>query len=230
MVILKKSIEEIKKLDHDEKVNYYSTYKNDISVNNGNTKTGPGCLTLSVPTEACGKNVPCKKGCYCLKGRQQFAQILGGYHRNLRLWNESHKSFKLQLTSVLDKAPQKKFRWFDAGDIPDADFLDMMFVVARKYPEISFLSYTKKYDMVNEYLNHHRLPKNLCIRFSMWDKTWDVPNPHNLPLSYVNFKDTTRNPDIPKKAFKCPGTGKTTCDKCGVCFNKNVKNVVFNQH
>lgn len=230
MVVLKKSIEEIKKLDHDEKVNYYSTYKNDISVNNGNSKTGPGCLTLSVPTEACGKNVPCKKGCYCLKGRQQFAQILGGYHRNLRLWNESHKSFKLQLTSVLDKAPQKKFRWFDAGDIPDADFLDMMFVVARKYPEISFLSYTKKYDMVNEYLNHHRLPKNLCIRFSMWDKTWDVPNPHNLPLSYVNFKDTTRNPDIPKKAFKCPGTGKTTCDKCGVCFNKNVKNVVFNQH
>lgn len=227
---MKKSIEDIKKLDHDEKVNYYSTYKNDISVNNGNTKTGPGCLTLSVPTEACGKNVPCKKACYCLKGRQQFAQILGGYHRNLRLWNESHKSFKLQLTSVLDKAPQKKFRWFDAGDIPDADFLDMMFVVARKYPEISFLSYTKKYDMVNEYLNHHRLPKNLCIRFSMWDKTWDVPNPHNLPLSYVNFKDTTRNPDIPKKAFKCPGTGKTTCDKCGVCFNKNVKSVVFNQH
>ena len=230
MIVLKKSIDDIKKLDHDEKVNYYATYKNNISVNNGNGTTGPGCLTLSVPTDACGKDVPCKKGCYCLKGRQQFAQILGGYHRNLRLWNESHKSFKLQLTNVLDKAPQKKFRWFDAGDIPDADFLDMMFVVARKYPEISFLSYTKKYDMVNEYLNHHRLPKNLCIRFSMWDKSWDVPNPHNLPLSYVNFKDTTRNPDIPKKAFKCPGTGKTTCDKCGVCFNKNVKSVVFNQH
>lgn len=227
---MKKSIEELKTLSHDDKVTYFATYKNDISVNNGNGKTGPGCLTLSVPTEACRKDAPCKKGCYCLKGRQQFAQVLGGYHRNLRLWNESHKGFKMQLYKTLDKAPQKKFRWFDAGDIPDVDFLDLIFATARRYQDVSFLVYTKKYDMVNEYLDHHRLPKNLCIRFSMWDKTWNVPNPHNLPMSYVNFKDTTRNPVIPQKAFKCPGTGKTTCDKCGVCFNKNVKGVVFNQH
>ena len=98
-------------------------------------------------------------------------------------------------------------------------------------PEISFLVYTKKYDMVNEYLDHHRIPSNLCVRFSMWDNTWIVPNPHNLPLSFVDFKDQTRNVSIPKNAFKCKGNhADVTCTSCGVCFNKKVKNVVFKQH
>ena len=74
-MIKKKSIDEIKKLTHDEKVDYFSKYKDTISVNNGNGKTGPGCLTLSVPAVACREDAPCKKGCYCLKGRQHIIGI-----------------------------------------------------------------------------------------------------------------------------------------------------------
>ena len=148
----------------------------------------------------------------------------------MRIWNESHDEFKAQLYNILDKAPQKKFRWFDAGDIPDTDFLNLIFETANKYSKIKFLVYTKKYDIVNSYLNDHSIPKNLCVRFSMWDNTWTVSNPHDLPLSYVDFKDASRTPQLPSKAFKCPGNGKITCDKCGVCFNKNVKGVIFKQH
>ena len=227
----KKTIDELKQLSKKEKLDYYTNINDIISINNGNTKTGSGCLTLSVPTSACRSDAPCKKGCYCLKGRQLFAQVLGGYQRNLRIWNENHKDFEKQLFTTLSSATQKKFRWFDAGDIPDVDFLDLIFRTARKFPDISFLVYTKKYDMVNEYLDHHRIPSNLCVRFSMWDNTWSVPNPHNLPLSFVDFKDQTRNVSIPKNAFKCKGNNADiTCTSCGVCFNKKVKNVVFKQH
>ena len=54
---------------------YYSNASDKILVGTGNTKTGKDCLTLSVPTSECRKDAPCKKGCYCLKGRQVMPQV-----------------------------------------------------------------------------------------------------------------------------------------------------------
>ena len=105
-----------------------------------------------------------------------------------------------------------------------------MFRIAIKFPNISFLAYTKKYDMVNEFLKEHIIPDNLCIRFSAWDKSWSVPNPWNLPLAYVDFTDKSRNPEIPKNAFQCRGGKEYTCTTCRMCFNKKVNFVVFEQH
>ena len=34
-----------------------------------------------------------------------------------------------------------------------------------------------------------KLPNNLNIVFSAWDKLWEVPNPHELPVAYVEFKN-----------------------------------------
>ena len=221
----------IKNLPRDKKLRYYETYTDKISINNGNTKTGTNCLTLSVPASVCREDAPCKKGCYCQKGRQVFSQVLGGYMRNLRIWREKPDDFEKQLFKKLSNTDKKYFRWFDAGDIPDSDFFNLMIKTAKKFENISFLCYTKKYSIVNDYLNNHRsLPKNLTVRFSMWDKNWNVDNPHDLPLAFVNFKDTSKNPMLPNKAFTCRGGHGTTCDKCGVCFNKKVKNVIFNQH
>ena len=42
-------------------------------------------------------------------------------------------------------------------------------------------------------------------------------------------KDGNRNPEFPKNAFVCPGR-ESTCSACGVCFNKNLKSVIFHQH
>jgi hypothetical protein len=92
------------------------------------------------------------------------------------------------------------------------------------------MAFTKKYEIVNEYIDKNgKLPDNLNIMFSAWDKFWEFDNPHNLGVAYVNFKDKRRNTEIPKYAFKCPGD-ESTCSACGACWNKRLKAVVFDQH
>jgi hypothetical protein len=92
------------------------------------------------------------------------------------------------------------------------------------------MAYTKKYDLVNNYLNNGGvLPDNFNIFFSAWDRLWDVPNPHGLPIAYVKFSDERLTPDIPKNAFHCPGR-ESSCSACGVCWNKKVRAVYFDEH
>lgn len=230
----KKTRKELSGLTYAQKIDYYAHINDMISINNGNSKTGIGCLTMSMPVITCRDDAPCKKvkgGCYCMKGHQTYPNVCGAYYRNWRIWNESPDKFEEQLNAMLTFAGIRLFRYNDAGEIPDIKFLAMMFRVAEKHPEVQFLTYTKKYDIVNRFLDEgNEIPSNLTIRFSAWDKDWAVPNPYNLPLAYVDFKDKSLNPEIPKNAFRCPGNGNATCSSCQVCFKKAVRSVVFDQH
>lgn len=229
----KKTREELKALSYAEKIDYYTHINDLISVNNGNHKTGIGCLTMSMPVLTCRPDAPCRNNgiCYCMRGHQAYPNVCGAYHRNWRLWTENPDKFEEQLNAILTFSGVGMFRYNDAGEIPDSRFLAMMCRVAEKHPEVIFLAYTKKYEMINNFLdNGNEIPKNLTIRFSAWDKSWNVPNPYNLPMAYVDFKKNENNPDIPNNTFICPGNGKTTCSACKVCWRKNVKSVVFKQH
>lgn len=216
-----------------QKVDYWANSSNLISVNNGNAKTGAICFTLSFPRCSCAKDVPCRKDCYCSKGHQQWPTVLGAYWRNWRIWNENPELFEKQLDAFIDFAGIPLFRYMDCGDIPSREFLDLMFRVAKGHPDTKFLAYTKKYALVNEKLDEEALPENLTIRFSHWDVKWELEsysNPHNLPDTYVEFKDERLTPTLPEKAFVCQGGKETTCSACRVCFNKKVQHVIFHQH
>lgn len=229
----KQTREELQKLTYAERVDYYSHINNLLSINNGNAKTGIGCLTMSMPPISCRTDAPCKKGCYCMKGHQVYPTVVGAYYRNWRLWNEDPINFEKQLEAFITFSGAILFRYNDAGEIPDEKFLAMMFRIAEKLPEVKFLAYTKKYEMINEFLDEgNKIPNNLTIRFSYWDKDWEVPNPYNLPTAYVDFKDTDKNPIFPNKTFSCPAIGGSpiTCSSCKVCWNKAVKSVKFHQH
>lgn len=215
-----------------EKVEANSMKSNMVSINNGNRKTGKGCLTLSFPTCVCREDAPCKgKGCYCLHYPQCTANVQGAYYRNLRLWNENKARFEQQVNMLVEMNGIPLFRWFDCGDFVDEDCVKMTIRVAEKNPKVNFLAYTKKYDLVNEVLDEgYNIPANYVIRFSYWDKNWVVSNPYNLPTAYVDFKESSLNPEIPKNAFICKGGKEITCSMCKVCFNKKVHAVKFHQH
>lgn len=105
----------------------------------------------------------------------------------------------------------------------------------EKFPDVSFMAFTKKYELVNEYIaNGNIVPDNFNIIFSAWDHTWKFDNPYDLPIAYVDFKDKRLNPEIPDKAFRCPSIGKKlgtiTCSMCKKCWNKNTKTIVFAEH
>lgn len=203
---------------------------NKINMSNGNSKTGKLCLNLAFPVNTCREDAPCKQTCYACKGCQVFANVQGAYYRNLRLYRDNPDDFFEQIYCKVKSSKLPKVRLFDSGDFPDVDFLVRLVNLCKKTPDVSYMAFTKKYELVNEYIDKNGdLPDNLNIIFSAWDKLWEIPNPHELGVAYVNFDDKELNPDLPKNAFVCPGR-KSTCSDCGICWSKKLKAVVFKQH
>ena len=217
-------------MDRKEYIDFLANKTNEISMSNNNSKTGKACLNIAFPLVTCRPDAPCREGCYAGKGCQQIATVQGAYYRNLRLYYDDPENFFEQIYCKVKFSGLPKVRWQDSGDMPDAEFFDRVVDLCNKTPNVKHMLFTKKYEIVNNYLDKHgSLPDNLNVLFSAWHKLWEVPNPHGLGIAYIDFNDKTLNPEFPKNAFKCPGR-ESTCSACGACFNKKLKAVVFKQH
>lgn len=218
------------KMSRRDYIDFLANKSNEISMSNRNSKTGMACLNLAFPTCVCRDDAPCKAKCYANKGCQQMASVQAAYYRNLRLYNDDADLFFEQMYYKIKFSGLPKVRLFDSGDFPNYEFLEKLVDVCKKTPQVKYMAFTKKYELVNEYINKNgNLPDNLNIILSAWDKLWDVPNPHNLGVAYVDFDDKRLNAEFPKNAFMCPGR-ESTCSACGACWNKKLKAVVFKQH
>lgn len=223
-------------MSREEYIQHLSMRTNEVHMTTKNSKTGCGVIDLAFPTVTCRDDAPCKQSgaCYCLKGTQRMSSVLGAYYRNLRLYNENPEDFWEQVWFKLAHSGLPKCRFFDCGDIPDAPFVEGMIKTALKFPEMKFMAFTKKYTLVNMWLMEHPegLPQNLNIIFSAWSKNWIVPNPFNLPISYIDFIDKDLNCAFPENYQTCPNQkDKTiTCSMCGKCWNRNIGSIVFRQH
>ncbi len=228
-------MKEKKYLTREEYIDYLSNKTNEIHLSTKNRKTGGCCNDLAFPTCTCRDDAPCKKdGCYCLKGTQIMCNVVAAYTRNLRLYNTDPQDFWNQVRFKIKHNPLPLFRFFDAGDIPDYDFFCGMVSIANEFPDIKFMAFTKKYEIVNKWLYEtaEDLPSNLNVIFSAWHIGWKVNNPHHLPVAYVDFKDKTLNPEFPEGITSCPNQyDKTiTCSSCRKCWDKKIKAVKFVQH
>lgn len=183
------------------------------------------------PVLTCRRDAPCSSLCYARKGTFNYKNVVKSHMDNYIAYNEDQKGFFKEINKTLnnDVVIYKYFRWHMSGDIVDMKYLYGMIELAKKNKKTKFLAFTKKFDLVNMYLEvvDEELPKNLKIVFSAWDKDFKVDNPHNLPISYVNFKNKVLNPSIPENAKKCSGD----CSNCRICWNlKNGESTVFDQH
>lgn len=222
-------------MSREEYIEFLSMKSNEIHMSTKNSKTGCGVIDLAFPVVTCREDAPCKKSgkCYCMKGTQQMATVLGAYYRNLRLYTNDPEDFWHQVWFKLAHCGLPKMRFFDAGDLPDYNFIDGMVETAKKFPEMKFMAFTKKYFLVNQWIdNNGELPANLNIIFSAWDKNWEVLNPHHMPVAYVDFKDSELTPELPEKYQTCPNQKDKliTCSACGKCWRKDLGAVVFKQH
>lgn len=204
-------------------------YKYKIKISKGNSKLG-NIANINIPAlVTCRKNAPCAKTCYARNGNYRFPSVKESHNRNLLAYLESPENYFNQIKKYLTKHTEVDyFRYHSSGDIVDYNYLKNMVKVAKEFPNVNFLAYTKKFELVNEYLSKgYRLPKNLKVLFSNWDKNFKVENPYGRPMTYVNFKDKTLNPEIPANTKSCSGN----CSECKICWHlRKGQSVTFNQH
>ncbi len=196
-------------------------------ITTSNTKLGGSIAQLNMPKGiSCRSDAPCSKTCYCNKGKIAMPNVVRGHLTRYEMYLANPTAFFQRLSSELYMIPFKYFRWHSAGDIVDEQYLDLMCKLARQHKSTHFLCFTKKYELVNEYLNHHKKPSNLVLCLSNWGD-WRVENPHNLPESFVDFGKG--NDNIPEFAYECPGH----CSECpGThCFHmRKGDSVMFHKH
>lgn len=199
-----------------------------MKVTNGNSKLSASIPSINLPAGiTCRADAPCSKGCYAKKGNFMYKNIRDCYMQNLVDYKNNPTKYFDDIIKFFnqDLAIFRYARWHSSGDIVDINYLNGMCKVASKCKQTKFLCFTKKYEIVNEYLDKGGvIPTNLHIVFSGWDKNWHFDNPHNLPTAFVRFKDDDRDFS---KAKQC----NNKCYECLKCWNlKKGQSVVFNKH
>jgi hypothetical protein len=198
-----------------------------IHISIQNRKLGASIPSINLPAvTTCRANAPCRKGCYACKGTFLYSTVQKSMQNNLEIYKISPKAYFSQIQGYLQMIPFKHFRYHSSGDIVDMQYLELMVETAKKCKETKFLCFTKKYEIVNEYLTKHKLPKNLNIVFSSWG-AFIPENPHNLPMTYVKFGKENIDKFIPANAVECSGK----CETCFACWNlKKKQSIYFNKH
>ena len=160
--------------------------------------------------------------CYAEQGCYMFADNQAQYSENYNFYvNSKSSEFIAALQVVIDSNPSiKLFRYFTCGDIPDIRFVKCMVQLAKNNPDVKFWSYTKKYSIINHYLDDNEpLPENLVIIFSHWqnrDKTFfPMDNPHNLPTSeFIPVGQEERKAAV---THVCPCSDPSVNATCKTC-------------
>lgn len=195
-----------------------------------NSKLSGQIPSVNLPAiKTCRADAPCKHLCYATKGNFKYPNVEKSHLENLAHFVTNKDAYFNDIIEFLSGlVSYKYFRFHSSGDIVNDDYFLGMIKVAKKCKNIKFLAFTKKFEIVNNYLkNGGVIPKNLKIVFSAWDKNFKIDNPYNLPTTYVYFKDEKLNPDIPDLAIPCVGK----CYECQACWGlKNGQAVVFKQH
>lgn len=208
----------------------------EVKISTGVSKLGTCIPSINLPPiVTCRPEAPCAKctkeggGCYALRGNWLYEYTKKRIWDNLYAYREDPENF---FNSIISQTRLYNYvRWFSSGDIVDMDFLKGMCKVARANKNTKYLCFTKKYELVNEFLScGYRIPRNLRIVLSTWGDF--IPeNPYNLPITYVRFKkgnvNFKANKNIPETAIPCYGK----CELCQMCWLlKKGQSVVFNKH
>ena len=202
-----------------------------VHISKGITKLGADIPSVSLPpVVTCRCGAPCASShkCYVMKGRWRFGHNKELLRTNLDIWKSEPESFQRDV--FIAAFHSRFFRWHSSGDIPDENYLGMMVDLAQELPDTRFLCFTKKFEMINAYLDVHKaFPENLRIVFSAWGSF--VPdNPYSLPVACVRLKGDSQSV-IPADAIPC----KKYCGTCvisgGSCWDlKNGQSVCFDEH
>lgn len=183
--------------------------------------------SVSLPSGITCKVCGCNQKCYAKRIERRRKSVREAYQNNLSILNTEPETYWREVEAAIMLS--RYFRFHVSGDIPDALYFFKMVEVAKRNPHCEILCFTKKYEIVNDYLAvGNILPDNLHILFSAWVGL-TMTNPFSLPEAHVRYRDgsTTAN----ENAKECSGN----CTECAItddgCWTlKSGEQVVFNEH
>ena len=182
-------------------------------ISKGNKKIGHALNVSLPPIITCANCSGCKSFCYDIKAVLQYGNVRSARARNYSVLVRDRKRYFDAIRSACAKRRKNKyFRWHVSGDILDIDYLDNMVKIAKDFPKFRFWTYTKAYNIVNEYVRlngRESIPANLSIMFSEW-RGMPMVNPYGFPEFRVLFDGEAK----PEGAPLCNGN-------CNVCIKNN---------
>lgn len=204
-------------------MNYFN-----ISVSSGNAKMGK-IPSVSLPPIVTCSPVACRtcgRKCYAKKICRYSKEAAAAYNRNLDILKNNPALFWDDVDRALKTS--RFFRFNVSGDIYNKKYFEKLCEVVKKNNHCEVLIFTKKYDIVNDYLKKNKLPKNLHVLFSGWIGI-EIDNPHNLPEAHVLFKNGETS--AKDGAIYCSGN----CFECAInnggCWSlKKGQQVIFREH
>lgn len=211
--------------------------KNQRQKLNPDRRTGRSKIwTCSLPPiKTCIPDPPCLPICYAHKSYRRYPNgARAAWDKNLAIYQDDPAWFFESITGEIDRAhvPPTLFRWFIGGDLPDPEFLDEIEDLARAFPDISFLMFTKRGEFLPPY---GTFPDNLAVLISMFPR-WSPAGEYadGYPKAFLWIPD---NPDyrirdsvglgLIDQVFMC----EWNCIDCRRCWNLNPRDViVFPKH
>lgn len=199
-----------------------------VKISPGNSKLG-AIPSVSLPSVLTCRVCACQKKCYARKLERIRKSVAAAYAHNLNILQNDPDVYWREVEAAIMMS--RFFRFHVSGDIPNAEYFRRMVEAAARNKHCEILCFTKKYEIVNEYLTSHgqdSLPENLHMVFSAWVGL-EMVNPFSLPEAHVRYRDGTTTAS--EDARECGGN----CTECAVtdggCWTlKSGEQVVFNEH
>ena len=157
-----------------------------------------------------GSTAICRKVCNAKKAERLWSCVKPFREANLKASKKAN--FVEKIAEEMKKVKHSFFRLHESGDFYSQEYLEKWFEIAKKFPEIKFLAFTKSFN-----LDFDKKPSNLQIIFSVMEDSKNIPL--NRPIAYAG-KENVHN------SKECLGY----CDKCQICWNLGENESVFFQY
>lgn len=200
---------------------------------NGNTKTGnKNILTYGhVIPLSCDNTCECytERICYGCSGNYVMYPVNQLYLADNMLYLKTY-GYNAMADAIIEEINRthcKFFRWFTVGDVTTIDFLKMMVKVGKSCPAVKFWGYTKKYMIVNHFIEKYMhgdaetFLNYTGLIFSHWRNKdgsyFRMINPYNMPTS--EFIPYGMESEAENANHICPCSNPDVVENCITCSN-----------
>lgn len=182
---------------------------------NGNSKLGTRIYSFGMSLESCRhKTESCKRYCYANKGTFRTKSVSNYYKQNFKESKKSNFVSKMKAEiSYLAAVEEIKFiRIHSSGDFYSQVYFNKWVEIAKSFPKITFLAYTRNYD-----IDCGNRPKNLQLIFSK-DKTTKKINKTIDRIAEVIAKEFKSKPHMAEHKENNSRICMSKCKFCKYCY------------